>query len=64
MTACFAIINPGCHFVIKSSKESWPRGSGFDIIPEGWCLPLDNQWNNGMVEKWNIGYEKRMMSGF
>jgi hypothetical protein len=44
------------------SKESWPRVSGFDFTPEGWCLPLDNQWNNGMVGKWNIGYQKRMMA--
>ncbi|MBT8364223.1 MAG: hypothetical protein KJP23_05910, partial [Deltaproteobacteria bacterium] len=25
-------------------------------------MPSANQWNNGMVEKWNIGDEKRMMS--
>jgi hypothetical protein len=37
-------------------------GPGSDLIPEGWCLPKDTQWNNGMVEKWNIGYEKRMMA--
>jgi hypothetical protein len=33
------------------SKESWPRGPTFDFTPEGWCLPLGNQWNNGMSEK-------------
>jgi hypothetical protein len=46
----------------ESIKESWPRGPGFDFTPEVWRLPLDNQWNNGMVEKWNIGYEKRIVS--
>jgi hypothetical protein len=51
-----------CHII--KCKESWPRGPGFDFIPEGWCLPLNNQWNNGMVEKWNIGYKKRMMFRF
>jgi hypothetical protein len=29
------------------SKESSPAGSGFNFTPEGWCLPLDNQWNIG-----------------
>jgi hypothetical protein len=29
---------------------------------EVWCLPLDNQWNNGMLENWNVGYGKRMMA--
>jgi hypothetical protein len=38
--------------VIKSSKESGPRGSGFDFIPEEWSLLLDFQWKNGMVEYW------------
>jgi hypothetical protein len=41
-------------------KESWPC-PGFDFSPEGWWLPSANQWNNGMVEKWNIGYDKRML---
>jgi hypothetical protein len=22
---------------------------------------LNSEWNDGMVEKWNIGYQKRMM---
>jgi hypothetical protein len=30
-------------------------GSGFDFTQEGWSLPLDNEWNNGMVEFWNFG---------
>ena len=46
------------------SKESWPRGPGFDFTPEGWFWPSDNPWNNGMVESWNIGYQKRMMICF
>jgi hypothetical protein len=43
------------------SKESEPRGPGFGFTPEGWSLPLGIQWNDGMVEKWNIGDQKRMM---
>jgi hypothetical protein len=35
---------------------------GFDFSPEGWYMPLGNQWTNGMVEKWNNGFEKRVMS--
>jgi hypothetical protein len=46
----------------ETGKESWLRGPGFDFTPEGRCLPLDSQWNNGMVEKWNIGYEKWMIA--
>jgi hypothetical protein len=26
-------------------------------------LPLENQWNYGMVEKWNIGDEKGAAAG-
>jgi hypothetical protein len=37
-------------------------GPGFDFTPEGWCLSLDIRWNDGMVEKWNNGYEKWMMA--
>jgi hypothetical protein len=29
-------------------------------MPQGWCVPIYNHWNNGMVEKWNIGNQKRM----
>jgi hypothetical protein len=43
------------------SKESGPRGPGFDFTPEGCCLLSDKQWNNGMMEKWNIGVVKWMM---
>ncbi len=45
------------------SKESGPRGPGFDFTPEGWSLLLDFQWNDGMVEYWNIGYKKRSAAG-
>ena len=34
------------------SKESWPRGPGFDVTPKGFCLPVDAEWNIGMVEGW------------
>jgi len=34
--------NPNSLFIIK---ESWPRGPGFDFTPEGWCLPLNNQYS-------------------
>jgi hypothetical protein len=27
-------------------------------------LPLGKPWNDGMVGKWNIWYEKRMVSSF
>ena len=30
------------------SKESGPRGPGFDCTPQGWCLLVE--WNAGMVE--------------
>ena len=34
----------------RQSKESGPGGPGFDFTPEGWSLPLDVEWNDGMVE--------------
>jgi hypothetical protein len=37
-------------FMRPSSKESGLGGLGFDFTPEGWSLPLDVEWNNGMVE--------------
>ena len=46
---------------IITSKESEPRGPGIDFTPEGWLLQSHNPWNNGMVEKWNIGNHKRMI---
>ena len=33
-------------------------------MPKAWCLPSNNQWNNGMLEKWNNGHEKRMKVRF
>ena len=51
------------YLIWQISKASWPRGPGFDFTPEGWCLSLDTQWNNGMVEKWNNGYEKWSAAG-
>jgi hypothetical protein len=39
------------------SKEFGPRGLCFDFTPEGWILLLDVEWNDGMVEYWNIGYK-------
>ena len=39
-------------------------GPGFDFTPEGCCFPLSTEWNNGMVEQWNVGDEKRMWSNF
>jgi hypothetical protein len=32
-----------------TNKEFWRRGTGLDFTPEGWCLPIGNQWNNGTV---------------
>ena len=50
-----------CHSatLIKISKESEPIGPGIDFTPEGWRLPFDAQWNDGIVEKWNSGYKNR-----
>jgi hypothetical protein len=45
-------------------KESWPLRPGFDITLKGYCLPFDNQLNNGMVVIWNVGDEKRMLTSF
>jgi len=36
-------------------KEYCAKGLGFDSSPNGWPLPEDSTWNNGMMEKWNIG---------
>ncbi|CAB1082098.1 hypothetical protein D1AOALGA4SA_9736 [Olavius algarvensis Delta 1 endosymbiont] len=35
-------------------------GTGFDFTPRGVEFTLESQWNNGMVEEWNIGNTKRM----
>jgi hypothetical protein len=41
-----------------SEERILAREAGFDLpTPEGWCLPSVNQRNNGMVEKWNIGFK-------
>jgi len=39
------------------SKEYGPRGPGFDFTPEGWSLPLDVKWNDGMskIRLWRSG---------
>jgi hypothetical protein len=42
----------------SENKESWPRGIGFDFTPKGFCLPIEAEWNVGMVEKWKDGYLK------
>jgi len=42
-------------------KEAWPKGQAL-ISPRGMVVAISKQWNNGMVERWNIGYEKLMMS--
>jgi len=35
------------------SKESGPRGYGFEFTPEGWCsIPLE-YWNDGKMETGN-----------
>jgi hypothetical protein len=40
-----------------ASRESGPGEPGFDFTPDGWSLPLDVEWNDGMVEWWNIGFK-------
>ncbi len=37
-------------YVKNTSKESGLGEPGFDFTPEGWSLPLDVEWNDGMVE--------------
>jgi hypothetical protein len=44
------------------SKESEPGGPGFAFTPEGWRLPLNVEWNDGIAEKWNIGSKNRKIS--
>ena len=41
------------------SKQPGHRGPRFDFTLQ---RPLVIQWNNGMVEYWNIGYKKRILS--
>jgi hypothetical protein len=62
MTYPWATEITGCFlpFAELYSKESGLRGPGFarlrrgrpgfDFTPEGWNLPLDVEWNDGMVE--------------
>jgi len=50
-----------CDAECAISKESWLGGTDFDLTIEKWCLPLDNHWNSGMMEKWNNGSQKRMI---
>jgi len=38
----------------RNGTESLPRKPGVGFTPEGWLLRAGNQWNNGMMEKWNI----------
>jgi hypothetical protein len=45
------------------SRKSCPNGLGIDFPTEGLFWPSDSQWNNGMLEKWNIGYKKRSAAG-
>jgi hypothetical protein len=42
---------------ILKKADNLGQGASFDFIQEGWLLPAGNPWNDGMVEKWNIGYE-------
>jgi hypothetical protein len=44
----------------ETGKESWPREPDFDFTPKGWFCLSDNTWNNGMMEKWNIGDQRGM----
>jgi len=38
-------------------KESEPGEPGFDFISEGWSLPLNVEWNDGMskIRLWRGG---------
>jgi hypothetical protein len=48
----------GRHSPAINRKESWSIVIGYDLTSHGWRLPLNSRWNNGMPEKWNIGYKK------
>jgi len=43
----------------QSSKDPGPEDPAL-FHPRGVEFALDSEWNNGMVEKWNIGNQKRM----
>ena len=49
------------HYIVVV-KDPGPEGLALISPHTGGCLPLDNQRNNGMLENWNVGYEKRMMA--
>ena len=34
---------------LYESKESWPKGPDFDFTPNGFCLPINAEWNIGIV---------------
>jgi len=43
--------SPGFRLRSASYDQTRRRGRpGFDFTPEGWSLPLDVEWNDGMVE--------------
>jgi hypothetical protein len=54
---CLQIIPTGRVF-----RRSRPGAPDFDFTSEERCLPLRDEMENGVVEKWNIGYEKRIMA--
>jgi hypothetical protein len=42
---------PICFSILRQNKESCPSGPGFNSTPSGFCLPIDAEWNIGMLEK-------------
>ena len=42
------------------SKDPGPEGPAL-ISPQRGGVYLDSEWNDGMVELWNIGNQNRMM---
>jgi len=46
------IIHPALFYKVTNSKESTPRGRGFDLSPEGICdaYYFSVFWNNGVME--------------
>lgn len=50
------------HIMQERDEKFRPIGPGFSFSPARWRLPLVNQRNNGVLEKWPIGYLKQILS--
>jgi hypothetical protein len=57
-------LNKNIALVRTQSNEPCPSVHGFESTARPGSLRLFNHWNNGMLEKWNTGYQKWMISYF